>query len=87
MTLYKIFKENEENLDYIHLLAKPVREHLKESQLKIIDGVIAMTKELELKVMEDLSEYEYTVNKSYKLALKDLKDKLLADRKLIEENK
>lgn len=88
MTLYKIFKENEEKLqddfyeDYCGMI--DVMEKMKQSQLAIIDGVIQMIDE---KVASEISLERHldTFESSYSQALVHLKDKLLAERKLIEE--
>ena len=79
------------NLPFADEIILIFRRHLqssKQSQLALIDGVIDMVEEM--KKVEDinpLNNFYDGVEHGYNLALSDLKDKLLADRKLIEENK
>jgi hypothetical protein len=105
MTLYKIFKENEET--FIYESDYPVTseniEMVRKLQIALIDGVIAMVEDQQ-KPQETIGVGQYKSPKEcwcitqegsceacvifeYNQALSDLKDKLLADRKLIEENK
>lgn len=97
MTLYKIFKENEERLETICYDNEGVSvQDCKEAQLAIIDGFIEMVEENKRPEPTNLEDDLVTTleddlvardNFFFNLSLIDLKDKLLAERKLIEENK
>lgn len=97
MTLYKIFKENEEKLisgvKHMEILTYDFVEENKQSQLAQIDGFIAMVEESYAKGIEKIegeniyNAMNENLETGYNLALSDLKDKLSADRKLIEEDK
>jgi hypothetical protein len=100
MTLYKIFKENEEEINQINFASVfgtnseaeiYFKQLFKAYQLDMVDGVIAMVEE------------QITTNKEFEkgafdehfsiffsgcvTSLSDLKDKLLDDRQLINDNK
>ena len=101
MTLYKIFKENEEkfldkwDLDKIDYL----NDDFKNAQLALIDGVIDMVeykiaihKELEQQFIGSINAIKVNIKEDNPHSFviqnfEDLKDKLLAERQLINDNK
>lgn len=95
MTLYKIFKENEEKVSNLvrqsHSSEKDFKHLDKWNQLALIDGFIAMVEEMERHYVTQPHELRGSDTNvwrdGYNWFQRDLKDKLLADRKLIEENK
>ena len=120
MTLYKIFKENEEQLTtgrrnkwsgksddkwnddnfvgYVTCIEE-VTPFFKQSQLAQIDGVIAMVeykiaihKELEQQFIGSINAIKVNIKEDNPHSFviqnfEDLKDKLLAERQLINDNK
>lgn len=92
MTLFKIYEENRDTLNNdtywgdVDLPLADLQELYKQSQLALIDGVIAMVEEMLLHE-RGCGRDKDTFEASYSHGLSDLKDKLLAERKLIEENK
>ena len=78
--LYKIFKENEDGAMQAFTNSQEVKAYSKTCQLALIDGVIAMVNEFILKSQENKDE-------NVEEQLYQLKDKLLAERQLINDNK
>lgn len=110
MTLYKIFKENKDKFEIVkdmfcdenisqQTFFYKLTQNDKQSQLALIDGVIAMVdykiaihKELEQQFVGSINAIKVNIREDNPHSFviqnfEDLKDKLLAERKLIEENK
>ena len=97
MTLYKIFKENEERFirENDNGFTTPTFgdiDRIRDFHLAIIDGIIAGYDERlsELYEQAKLIKDKHNLLAEFRIAsitIKHLKDKLLAERKLIEENK